>query len=332
MFSARVNSTQAYNVSYGMIIKTIRFFLFYAGVLVCLAGPAQAIQDQQIYLLPGTETEDVVCQWLQRSGYHLSRSTTENRGVRLLAQKGRRRWSITLWPHSPLATRVQATYSVDGEPGPSQLQDLWRLLDDHTHAIMGHAPEQRRATPEAILSKTQSVVCIYAGHPGKPMQISGFIIDPKGLIVCTAHGLSDIHQSITVMLQNGRKVPGQVIKMDKGFDLALVDVNTELDTSIPLFNGRDLGGEAELLYNVVCRPYSDDFISSGSVSGPLRKAGHQLLWQVDMQILPGSSGSPVFDTHGNLVAVVKGRFRGTGSVGYLIPFESLMKFLGDFQR
>jgi serine protease Do len=139
-------------------------------------------------------------------------------------------------------------------------------------------------------------------------------------------------QPITVVLQDGRKVPGRVIKMDRHSDLALVDVNTELDTSIPLLNGRDLRGEAELLYNVFCKFCSDGFISSGSLSGPMRKAGNQLLWQVDMQILPGSSGSPVFDIHGNLVAVVKGRFRDTGSVGFLIPFASLMKFLGDFPK
>jgi serine protease Do len=48
-----------------------------------------------------------------------------------------------------------------------------------------------------------------------------------------------------------------------------------------------------------------------------------------MQIRPGSSGSPVFDLGGKLVAVVKGRYRGAESVGFLIPYASLMKFLGD---
>jgi serine protease Do len=48
-----------------------------------------------------------------------------------------------------------------------------------------------------------------------------------------------------------------------------------------------------------------------------------------MEIYPGSSGSPVFDGEGNLVAVVKGRHRGTDSVGFLIPFETIVEFAKD---
>ena len=55
----------------------------------------------------------------------------------------------------------------------------------------------------------------------------------------------------------------------------------------------------------------------------------QLLWQVNMRIHPGSSGSPVFDLEGNLVAMVKGRYRGAETVGFLIPFASLMEFIGN---
>jgi serine protease Do len=332
IFTAQATSTQTYNENSRMIVKTIGFFLFSVGLLVYHAGSIQAIQDQQIYLLPGVETEEVVSQWLLRMGYHLDRTTTDGHGVRLLAQKGHRRWSITLWPHSPLATKVKATYAVDGKPDPSQLHHLWTLLGDHTQSIMGDLPEDPQTMPEAILSKSESVVCIYTGYPEKPMRISGFIIDTKGLIACTAHGLSNIRQSITVVLHDGRELPGRVVKLDKSCDLSLVDVNTELHTSVLLLKGRDLCGETEILYNVVCKPQSESFITSGMVSGSLRRTGNQLLWQVNMQIFPGSSGSPVFDSHGNLVAVVKGRYRDSGTVGFLIPFGSLMKFLGDYPK
>jgi serine protease Do len=186
--------------------------------------------------------------------------------------------------------------------------------------------------PEAILSKAESVVCIYTGYPQKPIQISGFIIDPKGLIVCTAHGLSSTGQPVTVVLQDGRELSGRIVKLDKNRDLSLVDVNTELNAPVLLLKGRDLGEETEVLYNVLCKPHSESFITTGVVDGALRKAGNQLLWQVNMQILPGSSGSPVFDIHGNLVAVVKGHYRDSGTVGFLIPFESLMIFLGDYPK
>jgi len=46
-----------------------------------------------------------------------------------------------------------------------------------------------------------------------------------------------------------------------------------------------------------------------------------------MNIYPGSSGSPVFDARGQLVAMVKGRYRGTTTVGFLTPLEAIITFL-----
>lgn len=312
-----------------MIVKTIRLFILGVGLLVCICMPAHAVRDQLIYPLPAPETEALVIQWLQHRGYHLRRSAIDNHGVQLYAQKGRRCWQIKLWPHSPLATRVKAAYTVDGTAEPTRLQHLWTLLGDHMKTIMDQAPEEHPAIPAAIVPKTESVVCIYSGYPEKPLQISGFIIDTKGLIICTAHGLRDGQQPITVVLQNGRQLQGRVVKMDRRCDLSMVDVNTELEAAVALSGGRDLRGDAEPLYNVVCTPNSDSAIIAGTVSGPPRKLNDQLLWQVNMKIHPGSSGSPVFDPDGKLVAVVKGRYRGADTVGFLIPFTSLMRFIGD---
>ena len=44
-------------------------------------------------------------------------------------------------------------------------------------------------------------------------------------------------------------------------------------------------------------------------------------------IYPGSSGSPVFDNQGRLVGMVKGRYRGTTTVGFVTPLETIVAFL-----
>ncbi|MGD8837477.1 MAG: serine protease [Desulfobacteraceae bacterium] len=315
-----------------MVINTIRLILFSVGALVSLCVSTYALADRQIYPLPQTETEDVVVHWLQRMGYHLRRSTIDNHGVRLYGQKGARGWQITLRPHSPLATRVKATHTVDGTADPSALPRLWTLLDGHMQTVMGQPARDRQTMPATILSRSESVVCIYVGYPKEALQISGFIIDKKGLIICTAHGLKDNQQPLTVVLHDGRQLQGWVVKMDRRWDLSLVDVKTELDAPIALSGGRDLVGDTEKLFNIVCASHSNGSFFSGAVSGPPRKTDNQLLWQVNMQIHPGSSGSPVFDIQGNLVAVVKGRYRGAETVGFLIPFGSLMEFMSDYPK
>jgi serine protease Do len=66
----------------------------------------------------------------------------------------------------------------------------------------------------------------------------------------------------------------------------------------------------------------------GSFTDP-KRVEDLILWQVQMKIYPGSSGSPVFDGMGKLVGIVTGRYRGTDSVGFLIPFGTLMEFLKE---
>lgn len=313
-----------------MIHQAIRFFIIVVALSAFFSTVAHGARDQRIYLLPETETEDVIAQWLQGKGYHLRRSTIDRYGIVLDGQKGDRIWRITLWPHSPLATRILAAYSVNGMPKPTGLQPLWSLLDDYIRNIMEAGPEENsRGIPAHILSRSESVVCIYVAYPEKPLQVSGFIIAKKGLIVCTAHGLKDLQQPLTVTLHDGRNLPGWVVKMDRRRDLTLVDVKTELDAAISLSDGKDLMGTGEKLFSVVCSANSNGSIFSGNVNGLPRKSDQQLYWQVDMQIHPGSSGSPVFDEQGHLVAVVKGRYRGAETVGFLIPFSSLMDFLSD---
>jgi serine protease Do len=46
-----------------------------------------------------------------------------------------------------------------------------------------------------------------------------------------------------------------------------------------------------------------------------------------MNIYPGSSGSPVFDNQGRLVGMVRGRYRGTTTVGFVTPLETIVAFL-----
>jgi len=70
-------------------------------------------------------------------------------------------------------------------------------------------------------------------------------------------------------------------------------------------------------------------VYAGSVNRPPRRVKDLVMWQVNMTIQPGSSGSPVFAINGNLVAIIKGRYRGTESVGFLIPFETLLSFLEE---
>jgi serine protease Do len=83
----------------------------------------------------------------------------------------------------------------------------------------------------------------------------------------------------------------------------------------------------ERVFSVGCPVNLFGTVFPGIINGPPRRVKEQTYWQVNMEIHPGSSGSPVFDVQGNLVGIVKGRYRGTNSIGFLIPLETIITFV-----
>jgi len=180
--------------------------------------------------------------------------------------------------------------------------------------------------PHAISKHIKSVVCIGSTYGQNSSQYTGFILQPSGLILCTTHGLKST-ENLRVILYNGRTLVGKPIKVDPKTDLALIKVPEWLESSIGLSGGRNLLDIGEQVYSIGCPVNRIGTVYAGEVNGPPRRADSMAYWQVSMEIHPGSSGSPVFDTRGNIVGVVKGRYRGTQTTGFLIPMETIVAFL-----
>jgi serine protease Do len=103
-----------------------------------------------------------------------------------------------------------------------------------------------------------------------------------------------------------------------------------LADAVSLQDGRYLLRNGEPLFAVTCPVNNISGIQPGFLDGPPRRVQGLPLWQVRMHIAHGSSGSPVFDAQGRLAAIITGRFRGTDSIGFLIPFETLLHFLEKY--
>ena len=136
------------------------------------------------------------------------------------------------------------------------------------------------------------------------------------------------HFALTVITKDGRRFQGRVTKVDHLRDLALIQAGFKPGISISPAKGRLSLDRGETIYATGCPQGALDTVYVGTVNSPPRLANAMPLWQVSMTVLPGSSGSPVFDGQGNLVGVIKGRYRGTDSVGFLIPVSTVLEFLG----
>ncbi|MBW2107493.1 MAG: trypsin-like peptidase domain-containing protein [Deltaproteobacteria bacterium] len=288
---------------------------------------------RQAYPMPIAELDQVVTDWFKLQGFHVDRRPLEMGGIELFCRKGDESGCIVLSPRSALATQLRTTWAWGKGSNVSMLKELNLHIQAYLNGETQKTPPQPPKTggpmvPPQVLSQIESVVCLKAALSEADTQFSGFIVDPHGLILTTAHGVKGLEE-VTVVLYDGRQLKGTVIKIDHHRDLAFVDVDGTFSSYISVADGRNLLGIGEWLFTVGCPIDLRGTVYGGMVNGPPRRVHDQLLWQVDMEIHPGSSGSPVFDVEGNLVAVVKGRFRGTDTVGFLIPLETIVLFARD---
>jgi len=289
------------------------------------AGPESS---SKLYSLPISELEAIVLDWLARSGFEIQRSKLKMGDIRLTITRPAEKWQIVLKPHSALITEIHAGSKTIAPQRGSTIDRMAAYISEYIQAPAAQKEVSNQFIPPVILAQIGSVVCLKTKFKDKVSQHSGFVVDAQGLVLSTIHDVETFHD-IKVTLYDGREITGEVIKKDLKLDLALIDIGSGVEDAISLAEGRNLLGMGERVYSVGCPVNLVGSVFAGIINGPPRRVNELTYWQVNMEIHPGSSGSPVFDVQGNLVGIVKGRYRGTQSIGFLIPLETIIAFVKE---
>ena len=153
---------------------------------------------------------------------------------------------------------------------------------------------------------------------------SGFIVDASGLIV-TSHHVVKGADSVTVTLQDGRKLEAQVVGADPKTDLALLEVEPGEPLPAVEFGNSDRTRVGDWVV-AVGNPFGlGGTVTAGIVSGRGRDIGsgpYDDYLQIDAPINRGNSGGPLFDRTGRVVGVNTAIFSLTGGnvgIGFAIP-------------
>ncbi|MBN9088579.1 MAG: DegQ family serine endoprotease [Reyranella sp.] len=161
-------------------------------------------------------------------------------------------------------------------------------------------------------------------HPKAQAVGTGFIIDPSGIIVTNFHvaGKAD---SITVTLQDGRKLPAKLLGGDEKTDLAVLKVKS--DKALPYVEFEDASkvkvGQPVM---AVGNPFGlGGTVTTGIVSArgrDIQSGPFDDYIQTDAAINRGNSGGPLFDMDGKVIGINTAIFSPTGGsigLGFAIP-------------
>ena len=155
---------------------------------------------------------------------------------------------------------------------------------------------------------------------------SGFIVDPKGVILTNNHVVDGADQ-VTVELQDGRKFTSKDIKTDRKTDLAIVRIEIATASRCPFL---ELGDSEQMEIGDRVLAVGAPFGLTGSVThGIISAKGRNGLnmnmyedfLQTDAAINPGNSGGPLVNLEGKVVGInsaIKSRSGGFQGVGLAI--------------
>ena len=149
---------------------------------------------------------------------------------------------------------------------------------------------------------------------------SGFNIAPDGLIITNRHVVEGM-AVVSVLFPAHGRYKGQNWQAIKGADLAIIDIDGKDLPYVPLsLNLPQLGEEV----SIIGSPLGFDWtVAKGVVQSYIALEGYEKIMVIEGPIYSGSSGSPVFNSKGEVVAIVFAGFKDQPNLGLAIPVEAL---------
>ena len=208
----------------------------------------------------------------------------------------------------PAVVNISTTQTVKREDGPemprlpqgSPFEDFFKEFFDRQQRRNGQRP--RRATSLG----------------------SGFVIDPKGLIVTNNHVI-DGADEVTVIFHDDTRLEATVLGKDKKTDLALLRVKPEKDLAYVKFGDSDASKVGDWVV-AIGNPFGlGGTVTAGIISARARNinAGpYDDFIQTDASINRGNSGGPMFNLKGEVIGINTAIYSPSGGsvgIGFAIP-------------
>lgn len=158
---------------------------------------------------------------------------------------------------------------------------------------------------------------------------SGVVIDSNGLILTSAHVVTRIDEA-QVQLDDGRRFAARVVGVDRRTDVGLLKIDA---TALP---AAVIGDSSTVAAGDWVAAISSPFGFHGSVTAGVVSAVGRLMGsageipfiQTDVAINPGSSGSPLFNSRGEVVGINSMIYSGSGGymgLSFAVPINLAMR-------
>jgi serine protease Do len=161
---------------------------------------------------------------------------------------------------------------------------------------------------------------------------SGFVIDPKGIIVTNYHVIEGANE-IFVAFVDGKRLEATVMGADARMDLAVLKVDAGRDLDYVSFGDSDQALVGDWVM-AIGNPFGlGGSVSAGIVSArnrDIRSGPYDNFIQTDAAINQGNSGGPLFNMDGEVVGIntaIYSQSGGSLGIGFSIPVNLARPFI-----
>ena len=166
---------------------------------------------------------------------------------------------------------------------------------------------------------------------------SGFIIDASGFVATNNHVIADADE-INVILNDGTKLPAELVGKDLKSDLALLRVHSDKPLKAVKFGDSDKLRLGEWVI-AIGNPFSlGGTVTAGIVSArnrDINSGPYDNYIQTDAAINRGNSGGPLFNLNGDVVGINTAIISPSGGsigIGFAVPSNTAVAVLDQLRQ
>lgn len=162
-------------------------------------------------------------------------------------------------------------------------------------------------------------------------EATAFLIDQRGFLLTSYHVVKN-NVSIVVEIRSDSliEVSADLVAFDERLDIALL----QLDTTLSLQFDRvpfTINGEADRGEEVFTLGYptskTDGVYELGAIASSTGFKDDTVSYQVSIAINAGNSGSPLFNTKGELIGIVSGKHAKADGASYALKSKEIIAFV-----
>ena len=171
---------------------------------------------------------------------------------------------------------------------------------------------------------------------------TGFIVTTDGMIITNRHVVDREAAEYTVVLNDGKKYPAEVLARDTVNDIAVIKIKADNLPVLDLGDSNNIKiGQTVIAIGNSLGEFSNT-VTKGVISGINRRVtagdnfgGSEILEeaiQTDAAINPGNSGGPLLDLFGKVVGVNTAVSREGQLIGFAIPINTVKNVIDSVQK